>query len=625
MESPRHLAGDKMRLLRIPLPAATLTLAILASTYVVAPMAAAETAAPSSPAVGSFPVQECSEFGVTPAPDKDKDSRGQPIVSEPAEGKMPIPVILIHGWNGSATGTFSQPIDLFADGGDGDSVKLPFSLTGQLQNIPGLAVYNFDYSEYSNRWVTDRNIGPRLASAIECLTDIYGTKAQIIAHSMGGLATRYALDQSATKGPAIKERVGEVVTFGTPNTGSAIAAFVAKAVQSGAASNLTRPPNAVSGIALTAWIINYICGRQITKSTTAPRTFPCDRLPDWAVGFASDAGEALREGSPQLQALAGWPTGIHVTAVQGSTMLRGISLFGAGTTAEGVNGGDVIVGNASASAGSSATKDQACGYALAVRTVAGDSIMEAVGMGLGATKDGSVNHIIDATNPCFHANLLRTINGTNVAVNAIRASTASGAQIPGIEGTYTRGAPSDQATADESGLLPVSGTLATGFQPRPPGTKWFHEIPRAFGQGRTALTLRLNTNDGISHYFDHSVAIRPNCTEDQAMAFNEFSTGKGAYSEAQFTLLFQNKEHPDRPIKPGRRVRVRVLAADAGSIWLGGGAKEILNTIYTTGDPFPSYSVNVSGYGVIAILPTFDTCEMTSGVGAVLVDSGFVK
>ncbi|MFF1880154.1 esterase/lipase family protein [Pseudarthrobacter sp. NPDC058196] len=544
-------------------------------------------------------------------------------MSKPVDGKRPVPVILVHGWNGS-TGTFTQPIDLFADGGNGgDGVKVPFSLTGQLENIPGLAVYNFDYSQNSNRWVTDSNVGPRLASAIECLTDFYGTKAEIIAHSMGGLAARFALDQKASKGPAIKDRVSQVVTFGTPNTGSAVAALAAKAIANGAASNLTRP-NVASGVALAAWIITYICGRQMTHSTTE-LTFPCDNLPSFVTGFDSDAGQALRSGSPQLQALAAWPSTVHVTAVEGSTMFRGISLFGAGTDGPGINGGDVIVANDSASAGSGTVKDESCGFALSARADGGDTVLQAFGPTSGAVNDGFILHIIDKTNPCFHQNLLRTINGTNAAVGAVKPEAANPVLITGVAGSYTDRLPSDGPAPSGSALLPVTGTLAPGFEARPPGIKWFHDVPRAFGEARDALTLRLNTSDGVPHYFDHSVAVEAACTGDQAIAFDEFSTDKGAYSKAVFTLYFHNTKNPDQPVTPGRRVRVRVLAGTGGSIWLGSTAKEIMNSVYTTGDPLPSFSVNVSGYGVIAILPTFDTCQMTAGIGTELVDSGFVK
>jgi triacylglycerol esterase/lipase EstA (alpha/beta hydrolase family) len=170
--------------------------------------------------------------GVTPAAADQKDSNGQLIVPKTAEGKKSVPVILVHGWNGAAS-TFTSPIDLFADTGDGgEGVKIPFSFIGQLQKTAGLAVYTFDYSELSNRWVTDPGIGPRLAQAIECLTDHYGTKAQIVAHSMGGLATRYALSQNDAGGSRISNRVSGVSTFGTPNTGSEIAAAVAAAPRS---------------------------------------------------------------------------------------------------------------------------------------------------------------------------------------------------------------------------------------------------------------------------------------------------------------------------------------------------------------------------------------------------------
>jgi hypothetical protein len=51
-------------------------------------------------------------------------------------------------------------------------------------------------------WVTDTSIDPRLAGALACLARDYDLKPIVIAHSMGGLATKYAAAQNARAPPA---------------------------------------------------------------------------------------------------------------------------------------------------------------------------------------------------------------------------------------------------------------------------------------------------------------------------------------------------------------------------------------------------------------------------------------
>lgn len=372
----------------------------------------------------AFPAAICD--GVSPAPAKDKDSSGKLITPQPIDGKRSVPVILVHGWNGN-TDTFTHPIDLFADGGDGgDGVKNPFSITGELQNIRGLAVYDFDYSQYSDRWVTDGHIGPRLAAAVKCLTDYYGTKAEIIAHSMGGLASRYALGQTVS-GTRISDRVSAVATFGTPNTGSAVATIASAALNKAEKGAMKAAEafgdNRISDAVVGAWLVTQVCGREITKSTKDLKP-PCSNLPAWAAGFDSDAARAMHVGSPELAALPRWPAGIPITAIQGSIMLRGVSLFGAGDLSGGFNDGDFIVTNSSASAFSTTSKDESCGYSLSAVFQKSDTRVEATPLSGGALKNGklSIGALTGPDNPCFHGNLLWTINGTNVAVNAIKAS-----------------------------------------------------------------------------------------------------------------------------------------------------------------------------------------------------------
>ncbi|GAA4035356.1 hypothetical protein GCM10023063_19780 [Arthrobacter methylotrophus] len=409
-------------------------------------------------------------------------------------------MILVHGWNGK-TDNFTQPLDLFADGGDGgNGVRLPYSITGQLQTIPGLAVYDFDYSQYADRWVTDSNIGPRLASAIKCLTDHYGTKAEIIAHSMGGLATRYALAQTLS-GTTIANRVSAVATFGTPNTGSAVAT-----VASNALNGATNIKGVVGEAAIAVWLFTQVCGREITQSTTNLSP-PCSNVPNWAAGFDSDAARAMHVGSPELAALAPWPANIPVTAVQGSIMLRGLSLFGAGDISGGFNDGDFIVTNSSASAFATTTKDETCGFSLNAVFDKSDTRVEATPADAGTLKNGalSLGVLTGPTNPCFHGNLLQTINGTNVAVAAIKAS-AQNTPIPEVN--QPPQPPSPPPAAAQSGANEGAQTLCSVYLKMTSTEKnavivqvardhnWTDRSPAAIKLGQYSATLFCDTHSG---------------------------------------------------------------------------------------------------------------------------------
>src|SRR5699024_8755349 len=78
------------------------------------------------------------------------------------------------------------------------------------------------------RWVTDDGIGPQLAEALTCLAEAHQHPAVVGAHSMGGLASRAALDLVADDGSGgpVQESVGDVGTCGTPCTGSWLASLI---------------------------------------------------------------------------------------------------------------------------------------------------------------------------------------------------------------------------------------------------------------------------------------------------------------------------------------------------------------------------------------------------------------
>lgn len=122
-----------------------------------------------------------------------------------------VPVLMVHGLYGGplSWGTDNQSSSIFAAiGGD------------------GIARSSFDYERVNQEWITNENIGPKLALWIDCLSknSLAGKgkgKVIVLAHSMGSLAARYALNQTID-GRKLAE-VASVITIGAPNEGSVLA------------------------------------------------------------------------------------------------------------------------------------------------------------------------------------------------------------------------------------------------------------------------------------------------------------------------------------------------------------------------------------------------------------------
>lgn len=114
------------------------------------------------------------------------------------------PVILIHGFE------------------EGPSIW--DTLYPEIYDMPGTWATVFSYAGWpATQWVTNPAVGPEFADYIRCVAQASKAsggpgKVIIVAHSMGGLATRWA----ATKG-GVSQYIGSVITIGTPNTGSFLA------------------------------------------------------------------------------------------------------------------------------------------------------------------------------------------------------------------------------------------------------------------------------------------------------------------------------------------------------------------------------------------------------------------
>lgn len=317
-----------------------------------------------------------------------------------------VPVILVHGWTGRSThpntdgtveteGAFSHLIDLTADRLGSSEVQR--SLVGQLQTLPGAAVFTFDYHAYSGRWVTDSHLGPALGKVIDCLARSSMQKVVVVGHSMGGLVARYAAST-----PDRSNIISEIITLGTPNTGSLVAALGAGAIDAGSQAS-----KAIASIRL----ILSACGAM--TSVSLERGGLCDLLPQAVASFDGEAGRALRAGSAELAALPSVPEGILVDAIASETTFSvpkaGWFSFPWETTESAA--GDMIVMPDSATWGSTRQKSTACRYQLSAVRGSADEL----GMSLGLiTEAGVADYPLGAlSGPCFHASLMRNAELTN--------------------------------------------------------------------------------------------------------------------------------------------------------------------------------------------------------------------
>jgi len=234
-----------------------------------------------------------------------------------SNGRGRTPVLLVHGFLGS-------PHD-FRRGIVGRRDGAP-NLLETVTAVDGVSAYTFDYSEHSSKWVTDQSIAPALAQSIRCLARASGHKVVVVAHSMGGLATRVAQDQ-VIKGSSVSESVARVVTIGTPTEGvlllnyakDRLAAYLVQTTINAAGKLCEDPPQKDR---------RRLC--ELLDAANAPAT------------------AAMAPGSGQLGALPPWGVGVRVHPIAANLLVR-VSVFGLGTD---VSLGDIVatVGSATADA-----------------------------------------------------------------------------------------------------------------------------------------------------------------------------------------------------------------------------------------------------------------------------------
>ncbi len=372
---------------------------------------AATLALNASPAAAQV---SCPGVNLAPTLASDRNPDGSPVrLSLDARGRY-VPVVMVHGWTGQSThdrartGGFSHLIDLTDI--VGQKVKADRSLIGQIQRIPGTAVFTFDYHDDSAKWVTADPVGPALGRAIDCLYAATGEKVILVGHSMGGLASREALTENDNERTS---KVSAVITFGTPQLGSDLAMLVNGAITGGAAAG-------VRVLAVLRLVLS-VCGAQATVKVE-PGTM-CDFVPTIARAFDSAAGRGLRTGSKELRTLPPMPSNVHLDALAGSTTLEmdGVGWFGDEWSDASVPMGDVIVSTKSATHRTQKTPadaivDTDCRYTMNVFNSAKDGI----GIALGQVAASDVPQPIwRVLGPCFHSNLMRNIKLTNEATATI--------------------------------------------------------------------------------------------------------------------------------------------------------------------------------------------------------------
>lgn len=133
-------------------------------------------------------------------------SSGFPESTNPAAGQSSSrrPVVLVHGWTGS-------PMTATAE-------ALSSALHGRI------STFTFNYHGWSARWASNPHIAGCLAGYLAAVAAKYKAaggdgKLIVVAHSMGGLAVRYAMSPDVSH-PIGAATVPYVITFDTPYEGS---------------------------------------------------------------------------------------------------------------------------------------------------------------------------------------------------------------------------------------------------------------------------------------------------------------------------------------------------------------------------------------------------------------------
>lgn len=201
------------------------------------------------------------------------------------------------------------------------------SMLDSVAGIRDVVPYTFDYSAASTHWVTDPAIGPALAKAIVCLANRTGKRIVVVAHSMGGLATRFAQGVEID-GKPVADSIQRVVTIGTPTEGVILLSF-------------TRGDVSQTIVQALVDAAGEACG----KKTREKHLHLCELLD----AANAPAVSAMAPGSEDLRRLPKWNPRIVVAPIAADLRLR-VSVLGLGTT---LSLGDIVATVDSATADAS--------------------------------------------------------------------------------------------------------------------------------------------------------------------------------------------------------------------------------------------------------------------------------
>lgn len=340
---------------------------------------------------------------------------GQPaaITIEPGGGYTPI--LLVHGFTGNP--------DIWSQAIDGSTLPGPVNSSGRslqdnLRGLPGAAVYTLDYQSTSARWLTEPGTGGEaFTTAVDCLTTADAFEARqlaVVAHSMGGLIARWAVT-AAPGADQRAQRLGPVVTLGTPYEGSWLAA---------AAHNLLGLLDANTG-GLRGLVHLLLRG--------------CRASPDDGCGPLREAleylatTEAFVPGSPQLRALPEWPPSVQVHTLASRTLLAdvGATLFFT-STGQTLDLGDGVVAADSATTGDHPQRIPECEYTASLTRAGFDRLLMTAGQraAIDTPNYHPLVNLIYSTSTastCGHSRQHRLIQLTNEVLGIIAdAITAAG-------------------------------------------------------------------------------------------------------------------------------------------------------------------------------------------------------